>query len=238
MRALADRIEGRASELAEDALTEMYQDPFWEARYGERGRRFAREDGQFHVRYLVEALRAGSPDTLCNYARWLQPLLTTRGMCTLHLAENFERLAVAIRRVEQDAEPAVAYLGAATSALTYPPGLARELQEHATAIAARVMAPGASAGSAEVPHADDRAASAAMLLSYLADALALGKPELFMNHLSWAADFLHERGTPRGRLITRLQGISEGLRVLSDDSRRRAEELLETALERLRSPSP
>src|SRR5436305_13118195 len=95
MTRLADAIELRASALAERALAAMYRNPFWDERFGERGRRFAREDNLHHLAYLVQALRAESPDLLTGYARWLQRVLTTRGMCSRHVGENFARLSEA-----------------------------------------------------------------------------------------------------------------------------------------------
>jgi hypothetical protein len=68
----ADRIEARAEVLVEHALRAMYLNPFWEERFGARGRQFARADNAFHVSYLVQALRAGSPELLAHYASWLQ----------------------------------------------------------------------------------------------------------------------------------------------------------------------
>ena len=50
---LADALEARAQTLAERALKEMYANPFWDERFGERGRQFALADNRHHVSYLV-----------------------------------------------------------------------------------------------------------------------------------------------------------------------------------------
>src|SRR5690242_53576 len=96
MTDLANQLENRGAALARRAIEEMYKNPFWQERFGRRGRQFAEQDGRYHVSYLVEALRFQTPDIFINYARWLQTVLTTRGMCSRHLAENFSRLADAI----------------------------------------------------------------------------------------------------------------------------------------------
>src|SRR4051812_15173560 len=89
---LAERIERLGDSFARRALSIMYANPFWDDRFGERGRRFAEEDGRHHVSYLCEALRQGDPRVMVRYARWLQSVLTTRGMCSAHLDENLERI--------------------------------------------------------------------------------------------------------------------------------------------------
>src|SRR3954465_800704 len=130
---LADAIEARSQILADRALEAMYRDPFWDARFGERGRRYAREDNVHHIAYLVQALRAASVDLLTNYARWLQRVLTTRGMCSRHIGENFERVAEGIG----DAAPAFAFLDEAAAALAYDGGPARAVQEAAEGVVTR-----------------------------------------------------------------------------------------------------
>src|ERR1043165_7247139 len=90
---LAARLEAHAEELVRESLEAMYRDPFWLERFGERGRKFAREDRMYPLKYLPAALSIGATQTLEDYARWLQRVLTTRGMCTLHIEENFARLA-------------------------------------------------------------------------------------------------------------------------------------------------
>ncbi len=45
---LAAGIEARKAELATSAMKRMYENPFWEERFGARGRSFSAEDGQYH----------------------------------------------------------------------------------------------------------------------------------------------------------------------------------------------
>ena len=160
--ALIAAIEAQGAALTARVLAEMGRDPFWHARFGERADRRGREDGNYHLQYLAQALASDDPNVMHNYARWLQPVLTTRGMCSRHLAENFDRLAAAIGDAIPDSEPAVAMLRAATEALRYDDATARRVQELT----------GATPEERE-------------LLAYAADALALHMPEVFTNHVAW-----------------------------------------------------
>lgn len=181
---LIARIEAAADALTTRVLAEMYEDPFWVARYGDRATLHGRQDGLFHIKYLSEALRGNDPNVIEQYARWLQALLTTRGMCTAHLDENFARLATAIGETVADSAPAVAMLAAARGALRYPEGPARQLQD-----AAPQLAPDGIGATA---------------LSYAADALALGQPAVFANHVAWTADFVERRGGSRADYEARI----------------------------------
>lgn len=209
--ALIARLEAAAEALTERVLIEMYANPFWLERFGERARH-GRTDGRYHVQYLVEALRADSANVIEQYARWLQQVLTTRGMCTRHLDDNFARLGVAIADTLVDAQPAVALLDAARAALRYPSGPPRELQDRAEAVA------GAAAAALYAAHPDwlarwgeaGRARCVDDLvyhLHYAADALALGTPTLFTSHVRWIGGFLERRGIPRAHLDESLAAL-------------------------------
>lgn len=192
---LADIIEMQGQALAEWALARMYEDPFWDARFGERGRRFSREDGLTHVRYLAEALRS-SGDTIEKYARWLQTLVTSRGICTRHIEQNFVRLSEAIALDVDESAPAQELLAAARAALAYPAegptAHARKVQDASAAIA---KAWHESLGGKPAPSRDELET----LVSYLADALAAGKNAVMADHMKWAVPFYAQRGVPATR---------------------------------------
>lgn len=160
--ALIAAIEEQGAALTARVLDEMYRDPFWHARFGERADKHGRQDGTFHLQYLAQALASDDPNVMHNYARWLQQVLTTRGMCTRHLAENFDRLAAAIRDAVPHSEPAVALLRAATEALRYDHADARRVQD------------------LRGETAEERE-----LIAYAADAIALGMPSVFTAHVAW-----------------------------------------------------
>src|SRR5918993_1711211 len=119
----ADWIESRIDHLASEAFAGMYANPFWDARFGERGRRHALEDQRHHLEHLVLALNVEHPEMLMEYAKWLQVVLTSRGMCTRHLVDNFNLLRDLLDTSgPATVHPACRYLAMAGDALTYQVG--------------------------------------------------------------------------------------------------------------------
>jgi hypothetical protein len=188
MSQLSIAIRAQGPELARRATREMYRDPFWDERFGERGRKFAAEDGDHHITYLVQALEVDKPDIFTGYARWLQSVLVTRGMCTAHLLENFARLA---RAVGESGIPgagrALQLLDQAQEALLYAEGPARTLQQAA----------GAIADAASRGYAGARVnAELRTLVWYLADAVQMGDAQLFVRHAEWARGYFDRQELP------------------------------------------
>lgn len=208
---LAARLDASAERLTARVLAEMYADPFWLARFGVRADRHGRQDGRFHIDYLIQAVLADAPGLLACYARWLQPVLTSRGMCTRHLVENFARLADAIRdEAWPDGEVAIAMLDAARGALAYPAGSAREVQQAEPALAtaaARAVAAAGPADGAAGPGLD-LVHDLVELVDHAADAIALGNPDGFARHAVWLAGFLASRGVPLARLAAQLEAVA------------------------------
>lgn len=81
----ADAREVEASLRAADACWQRF--PYFEARYGERGRRFARSDGAW-----LATLCQFDQEQINQQARWLGRVLSTRGMPTLLLQVQLEIL--------------------------------------------------------------------------------------------------------------------------------------------------
>jgi hypothetical protein len=146
--------------LTARVVHEMYGNPFWQARFGERGRDRSGKDGGYHLTYVIEALAAGDPRSFVEYARWLREVLVSRGMCSFHLIDNFERLARAI-----DDEPwterarASAILRAGAAALRHADGDAGAVD------------------AARIDHALDE------VRSFLSDALAAGTPRNLIDYV-------------------------------------------------------
>ncbi len=194
MEPLSRSVEAKAGQLASASVEPMYQDPFWEARYGmERARRFGGEDAAFHVRYLVQALDEQRPSVMEGYARWLRTLLVSRGMCTRHLDSHFEGLARALEAEGwgPGTQPH-GYVQAAREALRYTEGPAHLLEQDAPELAR------AAAGRLTLyilPEDRPRLEEELQLqLSYLADALAAGRPEVMGDHVRWYVGFWPRRG--------------------------------------------
>lgn len=228
MSGLGERLQAKALLLGERATREMYEDPFWQARFGARGREQAEKDSQFHLSYLLQALAAQDPAVFENYARWLQTLLVSRGMCSRHIDENFARLARAIEDEIDGAEAALDVLRAGREALLYPEGPARELQQLAEPLADRTLEVVTSRQpswfSLVVTHASmaafESAAQAEQTrfkrdvrdhIAYLADALHAGRAELFADHAVWTQDFQSRRQAPPRRVEETLLALDECL---------------------------
>lgn len=77
-----------------DEVTEgIYRDyPALLEKFGERGRQKCREDNQHHIKHLQTAENMGDSQFFIDYAHWLNGILTSRGMKTEHLVDNFYRL--------------------------------------------------------------------------------------------------------------------------------------------------
>jgi hypothetical protein len=226
MSTLVERLQAKAPELGQRAIAEMYQNPFWQDRFGARGRELAEQDGQFHVSYLLQALVASDAGVLVNYARWLQTLLVSRGLCSRHLAENFERLERAVSAEVADAEPAIRLLQVAREALIYQSGFAGELQRLAEPVADKAVdalssrhpawfaaaSTYSSIASFESIHQAERARCKNDVLdhiSYLADAIHTDRPELFARHVHWMRGFLTRRNAPWARVEETLYALDE-----------------------------
>jgi hypothetical protein len=166
---LAERLRRDGPRISARVMDEIWkEESFWEQRFGERGRRRMSEDAAFHAEYLLQAIEAADGGVMERYATWLQSVLTTRGMTTRHLDANFERLSRALASEMPGSEKAVEYLGAARRALRHAPGPARELQDAIDRLS---------------PTEDIR-----YVLSHIADAIALGRPELFAAHAKWLGE--------------------------------------------------
>lgn len=228
MTALVAALETNADVLSARVIADMYEDPFWRERFGERGRRFAEQDGKHHLAYLVQALVAENPRVLSEYGRWLRSVLTNRGMCSLHLDENFERLARAIAAHVEGSAPAVAYLEEARAALSYAEGEAAELEAAKPRVLAAVPAVAdASAERRPLEH----------LFSYLTDAVALGRPEVLADHVVFL-DAQRSRGGAAGRTARDLNELARLLEgePFSPAARAVTSETLRLALDRLERP--
>ncbi|MCY1073154.1 hypothetical protein [Archangium lansingense] len=209
MPSLAREVERRMHRLAEASVSELYEDPFWFARYGEdRARRFGGEDAVFHVRYLVQALEAKDPGVMERYVRWLQGLLVPRGMSSRHLAAHFQGLHAALVNEGLTQPPeALEYVRAAESALDWPEGPARAVREALPRLVPQTLGELAAREGALTRGQEIRLGDELLLqLSYLMDALGVQRPGLFVEHVRWYAGFW-----PRRNLRCSYRGMLEAL---------------------------
>lgn len=182
--ARANQLVATTAAIVERSLLYMPSDAFWEQRYAARARRFANEDGAFHVRYLADAIRASSPTVMEQYARWLRDLLVPRGMCMLHLAEHLDHISHAVVDCAGEGQEGD-YISRAIDALLYDDGAQRAIQDATETIATAIQGP----THGVVRHS---AFETRYLCHYAADALQRGTPELLAHHLVWSRSVLTE----------------------------------------------
>lgn len=91
------------SAIIEEVTEGIYNDyPTLQEKYGELGRQKCREDNEHHIKHLQTAVSMGDEKFFIDYAHWLNGILTSRGMKTEHLVDNFERLQVAFIKAEAE----------------------------------------------------------------------------------------------------------------------------------------
>ena len=182
-------FKGQEETIAGEAMRRMYEDPFWDARFGERGRKMALEDGLHHLSYLGAALEAKDAGVLLKYAQWLRSVLVPRGLCSFHLGENLARIGevVAERGLDADGR-ARSFLAEACMGLRYAEGFDE----------AQVASEAALALPAESHELS-------VLTSYLSDAMASNDPEQFRLYLAWARPWHAQRGLDAITLLSALR---------------------------------
>lgn len=185
--------------VATEAMRRMYEDPFWEARFGERGRKYALEDGLHHLGYLDAALTADNAGVLVQYAQWLRAVLVPRGMCSLHLVENFARIGEVLAERGMDVDGrARRFLGQACEALRHVDGI----DETRVVREATLLVPAA-------------AHELRVLVSYLGDAVALDDPTVFRLYLAWARPWYAQWGMDAEALLSALRTSLAGAAPLA-----------------------
>jgi hypothetical protein len=206
MTELVRALVAAGPRLNERVLKEMYADPFWEARFGARGRAHARADGDFHIRYIVAALESNDPGSFATYARWLRDLLVARGMCTRHIGETFDRLAAAIvdeglpdgdRAAEIVREGARGLVHTIGDAALIDRGRARWARDVATQVSGERVA-------ADAEH----------VLSFAADALVSGSTSHLAMYLEFLARSGHAAGGPLHDAILALPEMPASAKAL------------------------
>lgn len=87
-----------------DEVTEgIFRDyPSLLEKFGEQGREKCREDNEHHIKHLQTASVMEDEQFFIDYAHWLNGILTSRGMKTDHLIDNFERLHKAFNSTNEE----------------------------------------------------------------------------------------------------------------------------------------
>lgn len=188
---LSDYLASEGVAVTARVVERELVDPFWLARYGERGRRYLMADGANHLSHLAAAMASGAAAPLCAYAQWMRGLLVARGMCSFHVVRNFRYVADELRgRDAPDHARANELLSAAAATLRHPAPVGW-LDDRGDAIAL--------AGAWRVVAATgcdpaDAARDLRVLASYLTDGLALSG-DRFLAHLAWCRADADQRGS-------------------------------------------
>ncbi|RSD25517.1 hypothetical protein [Mesobacillus subterraneus] len=91
------------TDIIEEVTAGIYRDyPNLLEKYGEQGRQKCKEDNVHHIKYLQTAFSMGEDQYFIDYAHWLNGILTSRGMKTDHLVDNFERLKAAFANLKEE----------------------------------------------------------------------------------------------------------------------------------------
>ncbi|MCD7035929.1 hypothetical protein LRR81_16920 [Metabacillus sp. GX 13764] len=87
---------------AVENITEgIYRDyPEMMDRFGELGKKKCIEDNYHHFRHLETAYSVKKAEIFTKYAVWLNHVLTSRGMKSEHLIDNFERIYQELEPIE------------------------------------------------------------------------------------------------------------------------------------------
>jgi hypothetical protein len=89
--------------IIEEVTDGIYRDyPVLLEKYGERGRQKCKEDNEHHIKYLQTAASMDEEKYFVDYAHWLNGILTSRGMKTEHLIDNFQRMVSAFQKSDDD----------------------------------------------------------------------------------------------------------------------------------------
>ena len=89
--------------IIEEVTEGIYREyPVLLEKYGERGRQKCKEDNEHHIKYLQTAASMDEEKYFIDYAHWLNGILTSRGMKTEHLIDNFQRLIRAFEKSKDD----------------------------------------------------------------------------------------------------------------------------------------
>lgn len=194
---LLEALEQKKAALALRCIDAMYQDPFWQVRFAERGRRHAEEDAVFHLKYVSAALREQELAIFSHYSVWLRGVLAARGMCSFHLSESYRQLTLALAEEGiPQAEPAAAVLATGMRALVYVDGDAGELEAGSDSLR--------ELGGYRVKE----------LVSFLLDGIARGDASAFRVHVEFLDSRLASEPSERDALRSTLSALERAYLAL------------------------
>lgn len=79
--------------IVHNVVEEIYDEyPYLWEKFGQNGRERTEEDNYHHLDHLRAAFEMSSADFFMDYTTWLNNVLTSRGVGTFLIIDNFERL--------------------------------------------------------------------------------------------------------------------------------------------------
>lgn len=192
-------LESKRNTLVDLVVLQLWANPFWEDRYGERGKRYFYDDAQHHVQALITAIQLDLPDALPQHYAWLREVLVHRGMCTRHLYQTLRVFDAQLEAVLPEYWSVIRpYAETTYAGLAYTDPLCLALAQVEEPLIARVMqriltekpawAQRLGPGGKTLCRQDNL-----YHLSYLQDALAFQDPRIFTDYLTWISAFLEAR---------------------------------------------
>lgn len=196
---IIEAIEKAESEVVAAMMAEFYQNPFWEARFGEKGRKHTQKDSNYNLRHLITAIAVDYPPSLSEHYRWLRGLLVYRGMCTRHVRETIDLIGRELSARMPDLWPDIAlFHDASYAGLAYEHPLCQALEERESEITRAVThrllhpAPFQPTGGDSEQVRQIYLRETGYHLSYLIDAVQFGPqaPHLFMAYVTFMGNHL------------------------------------------------
>lgn len=190
-------IESVREVVASKLLRRMYADPFWERRFGEKGRAYAQQDAHHNLDNLIRAIQFDIPHGPTHHYSWLRDVLVHRGLSTLHLRQTIDRLGQALSEELPQEWPLIQpYLEAGYEGLVYENPACQALAEDMETVAQAVTADLEEQGASLYERKEERRQEASFLLSYLLDAVENQETKIFTNFVHWQRENHAAQGVP------------------------------------------
>ena len=111
-------------EIVEEVTADIYAAyPFLLEKYGEQGKERCKEDNIHHLKTLETAFLVDDEKIFIDYTLWLNSVLTSRGMKSELIIDNFKRLLEALDGKLEGEAQASFYMCALNSGISVLEGL-------------------------------------------------------------------------------------------------------------------
>jgi len=192
-------LEEKRLTLVETTVTQLWANPFWQDRFGERGKRYFYEDSNYHIDTLITVIHMDSPQFLTQHYAWLRGVLVHRGMCSRHLLQTLtvfdEQVAAQLPTFWDSIR---AYAATAYDGLVYADPACQILAQAEERLAVQVTQRILQEKPAWALRLGTRGEALCYEdvryhLSFLQDALGFQEPQIFTDYLAWISGFLEAR---------------------------------------------